>query len=367
MSVHNCGRLSRRVRVVDESNSHFASVIGRIGFQECSKNPVGSPLGKLGRHVTDDSDQASSSCRCGAPSFGRRIGISKFASCQSSRNPFGGGSRFRCAPVAKHEASSRLEQEFRAHSLFPQMGPSERAMVSGACVAFSTSPSSLLTQIESPLFRVFLQRRLRLPLPLSQRFCGCGNPFDSLGHHRATCSRTSLWRVRRFVRNVDLGVPRTGDNRRLEVVVDGVPLFNGRQLAVDTTLVSALKGNGEPRRGAADHDGVALREARRVKESGHTQNSLRQGTTGGRGKQRSSFDCLPEHVPGVNRDSCNAVWSRRGDCAGTPSSRAPRQGRLLRFCWDCGVGVGPTGWHLHPMRSSATRLEHFPIERQWLE
>ena len=30
--------------------------------------------------------------------------------------------------------------------------------------------------------------------------------------------------------------------------------------------MSALKGNGEPRRGAADHDGVALSEARRVKE-----------------------------------------------------------------------------------------------------
>ena len=65
-----------------------------------------------------------------------------------------------------------------------------------------------------------------------------------------------------FVRNTDLGLPRAGDNRRLEVVVYGLPLFNGRQLAVDTTLVSTLRGNGEPRRGAADHDGVALREAR---------------------------------------------------------------------------------------------------------
>ena len=49
-----------------------------------------------------------------------------------------------------------------------------------------------------------------------------------------------------FVRNMDVGVPRAGDNRRLEVVVDGLLLFNGRQLAVDTTLVSTLKGNGEP-------------------------------------------------------------------------------------------------------------------------
>ena len=54
-----------------------------------------------------------------------------------------------------------------------------------------------------------------------------------------------------FVRNMDLGVPSAGDNRRLEVVVGGLP---------------ALKGNGEPRRGAADRDGVALAAARRVKE-----------------------------------------------------------------------------------------------------
>ena len=28
-----------------------------------------------------------------------------------------------------------------------------------------------------------------------------------------------------FVRNMDLGLPRSGDNRRLKVVVDGLPLF----------------------------------------------------------------------------------------------------------------------------------------------
>ena len=62
---------------------------------------------------------------------------------------------------------------------------------------------------------------------------------------------------------MDLDVP-SADNRRLEVVVDGLPLFGGEQLAVDTTL--ALKGTGEPRKGAADRDGVALAAARRVKE-----------------------------------------------------------------------------------------------------
>ena len=38
-----------------------------------------------------------------------------------------------------------------------------------------------------------------------------------------------------FVRDMDLGVPVAGDNRRLEVVVDSLPLHGGVQLAVDTT------------------------------------------------------------------------------------------------------------------------------------
>ena len=108
----------------------------------------------------------------------------------------------------QHEASSRVEQHFRATRLFPHMNPAERALLRsqsgpGAGVPFLTSPTSPLTRIESPLFRVLLQRRLRLPLPLSKRMCGCGHSIDSFGHHRAACSRTGcleegdlLWRVR---------------------------------------------------------------------------------------------------------------------------------------------------------------------------
>ena len=148
---------------------------------------------------------------------------------------------------------------------------------------FVNMPSSPLTRIESPLFRVLLQRRLSLPLPLSQRICGCGLPYDPFGHHRSACSRTRLGRrgfplesaaaricreaggrvaTNMFVRNLDLGVPSAADNRRLEVVVDGLPLFRGVHLAVDTTLVSALKGDGVPRRGPANRDGVVLASAR---------------------------------------------------------------------------------------------------------
>ena len=52
-------------------------------------------------------------------------------------------------------------------------------------------------------------------------------------------------RTNMFVRDMDLDVP-VNDGRRLEVVVDGLPLHGGAQLAVDTTLVCALH--------ADDHD-----------------------------------------------------------------------------------------------------------------
>ena len=102
----------------------------------------------------------------------------------------------------QHEASGRVEQDFR-ESLFTGMTASDRALARsqsgpGAGVAFSASPSSILTRIEAPLFRVLVQRRLRLPLPLSHRICGCGLSIDSLGHHRAACSRTGAFGKKRI-------------------------------------------------------------------------------------------------------------------------------------------------------------------------
>ena len=68
-----------------------------------------------------------------------------------------------------------------------------------------------------------------------------------------------------MVRDLDQAAFAGADGRRLEVVVDGLPLFGGSQLAVDATLVSALHANGQARR-AAQEDGAALITARRRKE-----------------------------------------------------------------------------------------------------
>ena len=49
-----------------------------------------------------------------------------------------------------------------------------------------------------------------------------------------------------MVRDVDLLPQDHQDGRRLEVVADGLPLFHGAQLAIDTTLVSPVGRDGLP-------------------------------------------------------------------------------------------------------------------------
>lgn len=49
-----------------------------------------------------------------------------------------------------------------------------------------------------------------------------------------------------------IAVPDQLDERRIEIYVDGLSLSHGVQLAVDTTLVFALRRDGAPRRRCAD-------------------------------------------------------------------------------------------------------------------
>ena len=78
--------------------------------------------------------------------------------------------------------------------------------------------------------------------------------LDSFGHHgvlgrRGFAVESAAARVCReaggrvtlnvMVRDMDLAVPHAHDTRRLEIVADGLPLFGGTQLDIDTTLVSA--------------------------------------------------------------------------------------------------------------------------------
>ena len=141
-----------------------------------------------------------------------------------------------------------------------------------AGLPFLAVPSSPFSRFPPQLFRVLLLRHL------SSRTCRCGRPLDGLGHHRAACSRAGVLASRGFsvesaaarvcreagarvstnlfVRDLDLPVARH-DGRRLEIVADGLPLFSGAQLAIDTTLVSPVRADGLPRRQCAHVDGAA--------------------------------------------------------------------------------------------------------------
>ena len=144
-----------------------------------------------------------------------------------------------------------------------------------------------------------MQRRLRPTLPPAPRKCRCHLPLDPYGDHRAACPvsgvlarrgfalesaaaricREARGRVRRnaFVRDLNLDAVPPTDGRRIEVVVDGLPMFHGAQLAVDTTLVSALKRNGQARPRAAAEDGAACKAARRTKDRTYPELSGRHG------------------------------------------------------------------------------------------
>ena len=65
---------------------------------------------------------------------------------------------------------------------------------------------------------------------------------------------------------MNLGGISVHDGREIEVVANGLPLWHGAQLAVDTTLVSPVRRNGQPHPRAASEDGRQLAVARQRKE-----------------------------------------------------------------------------------------------------
>ena len=56
-----------------------------------------------------------------------------------------------------------------------------------------------------------------------------------------------------MMRDLDvLGPHAAMDGRRLKVIADGLPLFDGAQLALETTMVSPLHRDGTAKRGQED-------------------------------------------------------------------------------------------------------------------
>ena len=82
------------------------------------------------------------------------------------------------------------------------------------------------------------------------------------------------------LRDLNLDVPAT-DGRKMEVVANGLPLWQGAQVAVDTTLVNSLQRDGQPRPGADARPGLALAQAAARK---HRNPELQTG-----GRERCRF------------------------------------------------------------------------------
>ena len=168
----------------------------------------------------------------------------------------------------------------------PRLSQSEQALFRSqggllSSVPFTCFPTSPLTRFDASLFRVLLLRRLWLPLPLPRASAGVS--LMSLATTVQLARRQGCWVVEVMllkallpgfaarvtnvmVRDLDLLPLHQVDARRLEVVADGLPLFHGAQVALDTTLVSPLRRDGTPHTRCAVEDGVALMQARRRKE-----------------------------------------------------------------------------------------------------
>ena len=146
---------------------------------------------------------------------------------------------------------------------------------------YSAPPSPEL-ELPNQHFRVALLRRLGMPLPIAPRRCGCGNDLDQYGDHRAACATTGALAARapaletavakicreaggRVARNVavanmNIASPIT-DGRRIEIVANGLQVYHGQQLAIDTTCVSPISRAGFSHPGTTSEPGRAVATA----------------------------------------------------------------------------------------------------------
>ena len=130
---------------------------------------------------------------------------------------------------------------------------------------------------------------------------------------------------------LDLDLLSEADNRRLEVVANGLPISVG-QLTLDTTLACALHCDGSPH--TADADGVVLQRARRRKERRYPELVGRGGRArGGHLSCRLLLPCWPSPRLESNLSFCRQGLNKRGGCGGGLSSHVQLQRRLPRVSW----------------------------------
>ena len=72
------------------------------------------------------------------------------------------------------------------------------------------------------------------------------------------------------LRDMNIAVP-AHDNREIEILASGLPMFQGAQLAVDVTMRCPLTTNGSACARAAVDNGAVLAKARRDKEAKYAE------------------------------------------------------------------------------------------------
>ena len=289
---------TRRLRPHVSNNSRSPRLLVVMGrHSPCPPGPLARahpPDPRTTQHpLSSTSGAPSRSGRCGNHSR-NRMGTSHMGCHSLQPNP---STRPATSTRWQHKASTTAHARLKAE-LFNAIPPASQALVTSqsgpfASRAFTTIPYTNDFAYPSHLFRILLLRRLRLPLPLFARTCRCRRTFDSLGDHRAACAQSGVLRTRggpleraaarvcreagarvtTHTRLADLNVQHVQhiDDRRIEVIANGLALWGGAQLAVDATLVSPLTRAGEPRRRAGRFAGAALTDARKAKERAYPE------------------------------------------------------------------------------------------------
>ena len=253
-------------------------------------------------------------------------------------------------PGWQYFASSAREKIERTRVLL-SMCRSARALLRsqsgpGAAAALEAAPTCRSCTLHPENFQAWIRRRLRWPLPLAEFKCRCGQHVDKLGDHHSSCNRSGRVKARatplermvaqicreagaRVQTNVklrDLNIStRASDERQIEVIASGLPVFGGVQLAVDVTLRSALHGSGQSRPEAHWRDGAIAEAARRDKEKAYPE--LADGSrcrlvvlaieTGGRFSQetveflRQLAEAKALTAPSFQRTSAAVAFQRR--------------------------------------------------------
>ena len=73
--------------------------------------------------------------------------------------------------------------------------------------------------------------------------------------------------------NLNIDNIQRQDDRRIEIIANGLPLWGGVQLAIDTTLVSPLTRASEPRSRAGRYAGAAVQDAQTFRKNARTPHS----------------------------------------------------------------------------------------------